>query len=96
MFDLKLFLGFSTDDSFQQELKLTNPYIVSQFIGREEYLHEVTYQDKYYLGKYLSVYPTPDQLEDLERHLLSLLNKLAPHYPFSDNPPVLVTIAHGG
>lgn len=94
--DLKLFLGFSTDAAFHKELKQANPYLTSLFIGKEEYLHQVEHQGKCYLGKYLASYPTFEQLEDLEKHVLSLLNQLAPRYSFSQNPPVLVTLLDHG
>jgi len=92
MFDLKLFLGFAPDEAFQIELQRANPYFISLFIGKAEYLQEISVQGKYYLGKHLSSFPTLDQLEVLEKHLLSLLSKLTPHYLFLKNPPVLITI----
>lgn len=95
MFTLKLFLGFPADDPFKKELKKANPYLVSLLIGKEEYLQEVVLHEQQYLGKYLSAYPSINQLDDLEKHLLSLLQKLTPGYPFTQNPPKLVTITHG-
>lgn len=92
----RLFLGFAPDELFSQELKRANPYLVTLLIGKEEYLAEVVQRGNRYLGKYLFVHPTLDQLEDLEKHLMSLLHKLAPHYSFAKNPPVLVTVlTHG-
>ncbi|HEY4832670.1 MAG TPA: hypothetical protein VIH61_08950, partial [Waddliaceae bacterium] len=88
---LKLFIGFVPDEAFQTELQQTNPYLISLFIGREEYLQEIVHKGRRYLGKYLSSYPTFDQLEDMEKHVLSLLNHLAPRYPFSTNAFVLIT-----
>jgi hypothetical protein len=96
MFDLKLFLGFLPDEAFQGQLLQTNPYLTALFIGKEEYLQEINHQGKRYLGKHLSSFPTLDQLEDLEKHILSLLHKLAPHYPFAKNPPVLITLSTNG
>jgi hypothetical protein len=95
MFDLKVFLGFAQNELFQKELRETNPYLTTLFIGKEEYLQEISHLGKRYLGKYLPPFPTLDQLEDLEKHLLSLLNKLAPHYPFVNTPPVLVILNDG-
>jgi hypothetical protein len=92
MFDLKVFLGFAQNELFQKELQQANPYLTSLFIGKEEYLQEIAHLGKHYLGKYLPLFPTLDQLEDLEKHLLSLLHKLAPHYPFANTPPVLVIL----
>ena len=92
MFDLKLFLGFCIDDIFQHELKKTNPYLISLLIGKEEYLEQISSNGKCYLGKYLAAFPTVDQLEISEKHLLSLLLKLVPQYPFPNNPPVVITL----
>jgi hypothetical protein len=81
------------DPLFDQELKKTNPHLLSLFVGKEEYLEEVVQSKKRYLGKYVTQ-PSLDHMIDLEKHLLSLLNKLAPRYTFEKNPPVLVVI-HG-
>lgn len=92
---LKLFLGFSPDTLFRRELEQINPYLRALFVGKEEYLEKVTFQGRDYLGKYLSSYPTLEDLDNLEKHLLSLLKQLTPSYPFSHNAPVLITLPHG-
>ena len=95
MSNLKLFLGFLPDDFFQKELQKANPYFVSMMIGKKEYLQTVIHEEKQYLGKFFEVNPTLDQIQDTQKHLLSLLQTLAPHYAFKDNPPKLVTIIEG-
>lgn len=90
MFDLKIFLGFPRNEAFQKEIKRANPYLLSLFIGKEDYLRELDHDGLPYLGKYLPSFPTIEQLEDLEKHLVSLLHKLAPSYPFASTPPVLI------
>jgi hypothetical protein len=92
----RLFLGFAMDPFFEQELSRANPYLVTLLIGKEDYLVQVKQQEHCYLGKYPPPHPTVDQLEDLEKHLLSLLNKLTPQYCFTKNRPVLVTLTHVG
>lgn len=92
---LKLFLGFSPDALFNKELEKSNPYLRALFVGKEEYLEEVSFQGKEYLGKYIPSYPTIEELENLEKHLLSVLKQLTPSYPFSHNAPVLITLPHG-
>ena len=92
MFDLKLFLGFQTDETFSKELLQTNPYMISLFVGKEDYLQEIHLEGKRYLGKHLSSFPTLDQLEDVEKHIVSLLKQLAPRYVFAKNPPYLLTL----
>jgi len=94
MFQLKLFLGFQTDEFFRKELQKANPYLVKLFVGQEDYLQAITYEDNHYLGKYLSTFSTIEHIEDLEKHLLSLLKQVAPRYPFAHNPPFLLTL-HG-
>ncbi len=91
MFDLKLFLGFAPDDLFESELKKANPHLISLFIGKEDYLQVLEQGGCRYLGKPLYGCPSVDQISDLEKHLLSLLQRLTPHYPFDHNPPLLIT-----
>jgi hypothetical protein len=90
--EIKLFLGFSPDPLFEQHLQFANPYVLSLFIGKEEYLQEITHAQKRYLGKFLSPFPTLDQLEDTEKHLISLLQRLAPKYNFAHKPPELFAV----
>lgn len=92
MFDLKLFLGFASDVAFENELNQCNPHLVAFMIDREDYLQKIEHKNQTYLGKYISVKPTVAQLEDLEIHLLSLLQKLTPNYNFSQNPPQVITL----
>ncbi len=87
-----LFLGFATDEQFNGELNRINPHLFSLLVGKEEYLTEVNHKGNRYLGKPLQGYPTLGQLEDLEKHLLSLLRRLVPHYHFEQTPPVLLTL----
>lgn len=91
---LNLFLGLALDEEFHRELAQINPYLSSLMIGKEDYLQEAHAQGQSYLGKCLAPLPTLDQIEDLEKHVLSLLKKLVPHYSYSQNPLLLVTVSH--
>lgn len=91
---LNLFLGLPLDEEFHKELAQTNPYLSSLLIGPEEYLQKAHEQGKSYLGKCLAPFPTLDQIEDIETHVLSLLKKLVPHYAYSQNPLLIVTLSH--
>lgn len=93
MFELKLFLGVHADEVFNKELQCTNPYLISLFVGKDEYLQEMEHEGKRYLGKYLNAFPTLEQIEDVEKHVLSLLSQVAPRYPYAENPPLLLTKA---
>lgn len=87
---LNLFLGLTQDPLFQRELKQANSYYVNLMIGKPEYLHILHYQEKQYLGRFFESYPSLDHIQDLEKHLLSLLHILTPSYPFKDNPLKLI------
>ncbi|MCH9625709.1 MAG: hypothetical protein S4CHLAM123_08870 [Chlamydiales bacterium] len=92
MFDLKLFLGFTPDTAFENELKKCNTHLIGLLIDQEDYLQKIEYKNQTYLGKLIAAKPTVAQLEDLEIHLLSLLQKLTPNYNFSQNPPQVITL----
>ena len=51
MLEVKLFLGFFPDDAFFTELKKANPYLVSLFVGKEDYLQDIVYDGKRCFGK---------------------------------------------
>jgi hypothetical protein len=91
MFDLQLFLGFALDSTFDQLVSRANPHLLSLLTKGGDYLSEFSHNHKRYLGKPIPSSLPIAQLESLEIHMLSLLKKLAPEYPFSENPPVLVT-----
>lgn len=90
MFDLQLFLGFPPDTAFERLVSRVNPSLLSLFLEGGDYLSEFSHKNRRYLGKPVPLSTSINQLENLEIHLLSLLRKLAPEYPFSNNPPVLV------
>ncbi len=92
MFKLNLFLGFAGDQLFQKELNKANATLRSLLIGKKDYLEEVNCEGKSWLGKHLAEFPTLEEIEGMEKHLVSLLKKLTPNYPFSENPPRLVTL----
>lgn len=93
MFTLKqLFLGIQVDETWDRAIDRSNPHLVQLFTSGGDYLTEVIYKENRYLGKPLALTPTFSELERFESHILSLLRKIAPNYPFSKNSPVLVAL----
>ncbi|MEZ5315363.1 MAG: hypothetical protein R3E91_04040 [Chlamydiales bacterium] len=92
MFNVQLFLGFPLDSSFEEIISKSHPQLFFFFTKGEKYLIDLVYDKQRYLGKLVPSAMTINELEDLEIHLLSLLKRLAPQYPFSQNPPMLMCI----
>lgn len=88
-----LFLGFPVSPDFARLLSKANPHVVSLFIqkGEGEYLQEMIFKEKIYLGKSVANLTDFSELELLEKHIYSILKKLVPDYPFKENPLVLFT-----
>lgn len=82
MFKLDLFLGIHIDVELKTALSLANPHLVALFLTGGDYLSELSHENQHYIGKPLPPSPTLSQLESIEIHLLSMIKKLAPHYPF--------------
>lgn len=93
MLDMKLFMAFLPDRPFACALEKANPYLVALFLNKEDYLQEIIYEGNHCYGKLLSNMATLSQIEDMEKHLISLLTRLAPHYRFDENPPRLIAVA---
>lgn len=94
--ELKLFLGLPLDPTFEWEMRKSNPYLVSMLTTTGPYLQKIEINNKKYLGKFLSPTPHLSEIDLLEVHILSLLRKIAPHYLFATNPPVLIPhMIHG-
>lgn len=87
-----LFLAIERDQPFEEALQSANPHLVKLLIGQKVYLEEIELKGRNYLGKHSPSQPTLDELEDLEKHLISLLNRLTPRYAFLHNRPMLLTL----
>lgn len=89
LYQATLFLGFSIDPSFKTSLRSVNPHLVSLLTSGGDYLQKISTANQEFLGKTIPDFPNFEELESLETHLISLLKKLAPQYPFHTNPPKL-------
>ncbi|MBA2368332.1 MAG: hypothetical protein H0V82_04825 [Candidatus Protochlamydia sp.] len=94
MFEYELYLAFPITPSFEKKLSSLNDTVRNLFIqsGNFLYLQEITYADNIYLGKNLGQMTEVKALESFQDHLLSLLKKLVPDYPYSKNSFVLLAI----
>lgn len=89
-----LFYGFQMDKDFENRLASVNPYQLSYFIKNDsDYLHEVWYEGKKYLGKRLEETASVHSLELLESNIFSLVQKLLPKYPCRQLALYLLAIA---
>lgn len=86
MFERKLFLGFQIEPSFQKALLAVNQQLLALFIGKDgEYLHELSYEKKRYLGRFVDSPVELTTLELSQEHIYSLLKRLIPHYPYEQS-----------
>ncbi|MFT4553098.1 MAG: hypothetical protein ACI9S8_001733 [Chlamydiales bacterium] len=89
--DLKLFFGFEVEASLEDALTKANSHAVQLFINNSsEYLHEVIYEGKRYIGKFVGQITSPPELELLQANIYSITKKLAPNHNFILNPAVLL------
>lgn len=86
-----LFLGFPIDTSFSLSLKKVSPEIRSLFI-QEDYLQEICYKNVSYLGKQIGQKTDLTALDLTQNHILSLLRKLVPNYPYDTKNLLLFVI----
>lgn len=87
----RLLLGILQETSLNQHLEKSNPYLVSYFTEGKDYLQKFSVKGKSYLGKPLPSQATLEHIYAMETHILSLLKKIVPSYPFTSNPLVLLS-----
>jgi len=89
--DISLFFGFPVDSAFDLALKSSNPQIIELFLkeGEGNYLREVSFQGKRFLGKLIGDKIDLEDLVLLESNIYSLLRKIAPDYHCQKVPLVL-------
>lgn len=94
MSDPVLFLGFPVTDAFQQELSKVAIAERERVIQDHSslYLQRMENEGTLYLGKALGSSIDLDSLEAVSAHLHSLLKTLVPHFPYGQNPVVLLGI----
>jgi hypothetical protein len=90
LLDLRLFVGFELSSCLKKEFEKANPHLVHLFTSSDNYLQKASVESKDYLGKYTSFPLTLNDLIDIEKHLTSLLRRLAPSYPFEKSACVLL------
>ena len=95
-FERLLFLGFPVDEAYQAKLLALNPQLLDLFIQKNgEYLQEMVFQGQKYLGRVIA---SPAQLADLdllESHIYSLLNRLLPSHPYEGSELLLFPYIKG-
>lgn len=91
--DYQLFYGIPVDKLLSEELTKINPTLKAIFIqSNSDYLQEITFKDKKYLGKFVGKICSLQSLELFENNIYSLLDKIVPEYPFRQQPIVLFPI----
>jgi hypothetical protein len=82
MFDIRLFLGFEVDDTFEASLSEVNPHLIKCFFNDKtgEYLCEINHQNKRFIGKHLDTLIEVKQLSLLENNIQSIISKVVPQY----------------
>jgi hypothetical protein len=96
MIHLNTFLGFPIDPLFEKHLQKTNHHLVMLFTAGGNYLEKIFFQNKDYLGKFMSPLPLIEEVECLQANILSLLRKLVPHYPIKENPLFFLPLLKDG
>lgn len=88
-----LFFGYQIDRILSNELNKINPEIKSFFIKNgSDYLHQITHNDKEYLGKLITPPSEISSLELTEANIVSLLKKLVPSFIPKKNYLLLIPI----
>jgi|LakMenE18May11ns_1017448.scaffolds.fasta_scaffold9369885_2 hypothetical protein len=94
MYLAELFLGFRVGESYRAKLDLVDRDLKNLFLKNDQeiYLEENFHEGIYYLGKSLGKIKDFSSLEALEANIYSLLKKLVPDYPYSEEPLSLFPI----
>lgn len=83
----QLYLGCPLNDHYETLLSKLDPSLRNLFINSsDEYLQEITFRNKRFLGKTVGAKVTLDQLRLLEVNIHSLLAKLFPHHSSHAHP----------
>lgn len=85
LFGIGLFFGLHCSAELNDKLSKVNPLYKSLFIREgDEYLQELIFENKTYIGKYIGKTTHLEQLERLEANIISLLKKLVPDYSYEN------------
>lgn len=78
-----LFLGLQITSEIEERLKKVNSYDRNLYLSGEEGLKKVEHQGKFFLGKEAASFLAFEELDLLETHIRSIINRLIPtlHLP---------------
>ncbi|MFI5343462.1 MAG: hypothetical protein ACHQUC_04500 [Chlamydiales bacterium] len=94
MIDCILFFGFPIDVAFQEALEKVPSAILNLFIQiGDEYLKRIDQEGISYLGKSLGQCVDSSTIDLAQGHILSLLKRLVPDYPYNQEALVLLAIS---
>lgn len=99
MFDTILFLGFPLSDSYQLLLLELPSAERKMFIQNQDfhqdspYLQKIEYEGMEYLGKYLGSSIDMATFDLSYSHIVSLLKKLIPQFPYEQNSLFLLALS---
>ena len=95
MIDLQLFLGVERDERIEHLLSSTPLPLKELLLSGGDYLSQVEHEEKTYIGKFLPNKTRVKDLEGVENHLTSLLQKMMPLYsPSKHTRPSILTLSH--
>lgn len=94
MHSASLFLGFRIDEAFSEILTTIRPDLLALYIraGQGMWLQEIEYEGQRYLGKSLGDLIDMEQLSLDASNVHSFLKKIAPNYPYQQNPLVILPL----
>lgn len=92
---VELFLGFHVPAEYAGKLNRVSPEVLALFIqDNPVYLRQVVIDDVVYLGKFIGKNVEVDTLSLIQNHILSLLKKLVPEYPYSEDDLLLFPLSN--
>lgn len=95
LFDPTLFLAYSCSMPFEKKLAKANPHLVDLFTQGDEYLTALSIGEQRLLGKPLTKPMSIESLEQLQKHVESLLKRLVPNDPYLPDHFLLACLIDG-
>jgi hypothetical protein len=74
----KLFFGFKIDSKMREALAQATPGDRHYFAEDSPYLRVIANGDEQWIGKIVEIPIAPTEVEDIQRNVLSILNRIAP------------------
>lgn len=88
-----LFLGFPVDPLFAKQLQKVDPVLIKNFIGQKDFLQKREFEGMEFLGKEIKTLETLAGVSLVEEHIISLLSRLVPDFPYSETPLYIFPLA---